>query len=337
MEVEMNNSWTPAELLQLSGGYWSACALHAGVKLDVFTPLAERRHTAKELADLVGADTRGLAMLLDALSAMQLLQKSGPNYSLTPFAAEYLSRTSSKFLGHIILHHHHLMSGWTLLDEAVASGKPMRDRVSHIDDETARESFEMGMFNLAMQIAPSIVTHFDLEGRRSLLDLGGGPGTYAIHFCLQNPGLEAVVYDLPTTRPFAEKVIASFGLENRITFMDGDFINQEIKGSYDVAWLSHILHGEGPADCRLLLDKAVKALKPGGLLLVQEFILNDEKDGPIFPALFSLNMLLGTPDGQAYAEGEIMAMMVAAGLTDVRRIPMDIPNGAGVIAGNRPR
>ncbi len=328
--------WNVADLLQLSGGYWSACALHAGVKLDVFTPLAERAFTAPELAGRLRSDARGAAMLLDALAAMELVAKKGDVYTATPFAAEFLARTSSGYLGHIILHHHHLMAGWVRLDEAVKRGTPIGERVSHADDAAARESFEMGMFNLAMQIAPKIVAQIDLTGRRRFLDLGGGPGTYAIHFCQQNPELTAVVYDLPTTRPFAEQTIARFGLADRIAFMDGDFIKQGIDGHYDVAWLSHILHSEGPAGCAVILEKTVSALEPGGLILVQEFILDDTGDRPLFPALFSLNMLIGTPAGQAYTEGELRAMLAAAGVRDVRRLSLNLPNGAGVISGTVP-
>jgi len=325
--------WNPGDLLQLSGGYWSACALHAGVKLDLFTPLAGKRMTARELADLLKHDARALGMLLNALAAMQLLDKQDQYYSTTPFSATYLASSSPDYLGYIIKHHHHLMSGWSFLDEAVTSGAPLRDRVSHGDDEAVRESFEMGMFNLAMQLAPRIVPGIDLAGRRRLLDLGGGPGTYAIHFCRACPGLEAVVYDLPSTRGFAEKTIARFGLSNRIRFEAGDFDSQEVPKGFDVAWLSHILHAEGPAGCANILKKAMGALEPGGLILVQEFILDDTLDGPLFPALFSLNMLLGTPDGQAYSQGQLLEMMAAAGAVDLRRLPLDLPNGAGVIAG----
>jgi hypothetical protein len=276
-------------------------------------------------------------MLLDALSAMELLAKNGDTYAATPFAAEFLARTSTQYVGYIILHHHHLMAGWARLDDAVASGAPMRERVSHEGDEKTRESFELGMFNLAMLLAPRIVAQVDLTGRRRLLDLGGGPGTYAIHFCQQNPALTAVVYDLPTTRPFAERTVARFGLTDRIAFQAGDFDTEGIAGRYDVAWLSHILHGEGPAGCAMILEKTVAALEPGGMLLVQEFILDDTRDRPLFPALFSLNMLIGTPFGQAYTEGELRAMLTAAGLRDVRRLHMDLPNGAGVIVGTVPR
>lgn len=330
-------SWSAAELLELSGGYWSACALHAGVKLDLFTPLAEHPLTAAELAGRLKTDQRGLSMLLNALAAMDLVVKNGSTYAATPFAAEFLSCSSEKYLGHIILHHHYLMASWSRLDEAVRSGGPVGERVSHADNESNRESFLMGMFNLAMQLAPRIVPCIDLSGCHRLLDLGGGPGTYAIHFCLHNPSLEAVVYDLPTTRRFAEETIARFGLSDRIAFTSGDFIAKEIKGRFDVAWLSHILHSEGAQGCAVVLAKAVAALEPGGLLLVQEFILDDAQAGPLFPALFSLNMLLGTPTGQAYAEGELCAMLETAGLREVKRLPIELPNGAGIIAGRVPR
>ena len=331
-----NALWTPAELLQLSGGYWSACALHAGVKLDIFTHLVERSLTAGELAGTLETDARGLRMLLNALAALGLLEKNGDCYNTTPFAAMFLSRTSPEYLGHIILHHRHLMASWSRLDAAVISGNPDIKRVSLANDKEVRENFEMGMFNLAMQIAPQMVPQIDLRGRRRLLDLGGGPGTYAIHFCRHNPDLSAVVHDLPTTRPFAEQTIARFGLTDRIAFLAGDFMNGDIQGRYDVAWLSHILHGAGPEGSAVILEKAVAALGKGGLIMVHEFILDDNLYTPLFPALFSLNMLLGTPAGQSFSQSELIEMLAAAGVRDLRRLPLDLPNGAGVIAGTIP-
>ncbi len=325
--------WTPADLLQLSGGYWSTCALHAGVKLDVFTHLATETLTAAQMAGRLQANARGLAMLLNALAALELLEKSGETYAATPFAAAFLSRESPQYLGHIILHHHYLMPGWSRLDKAVKSGFPDRERVESAYEPDQRESFEMGMFNLAMLNAPKVVPGIDLAGRRRLLDLGGGPGTYAIHFCLKNPDLTALIYDLPSTRPFAEKTIARFNLGDRIRFFGGDFMSEGVPGRYDVAWLSHILHGTGPEGCAVIMEKAVAALEPGGLILIQEFILDDSMDGPLHPALFSLNMLLGTPCGKAYSQGELFSMLVRAGVGDLRRLPLDLPNGAGVIAG----
>jgi hypothetical protein len=189
------------------------------------------------------------------------------------------------------------------------------------------------MFNMAMNIAPRLVPAIDLSIRNHLLDLGGGPGTYAIHFCRHNPSLKATVFDLPTTRPFAEKTIKQFNLSDRIQFLDGNYLEDQIVGRYDVAWLSHILHGEGPEECRVIIQKAVDALEAGGLIIVHEFILNNSMDGPLFPALFSLNMLLGTSCGQAYSEAQIADMLKCAGVRQIRRISVQTPNDSGIMIG----
>lgn len=325
--------WSPPELLKLSGNYWSACALHAGVKLDLFTPLSQAGATATELAGTLAVDPRGLEMLLDALSALGLLDKDDAIFRATEFSSQFLAKQSPGYLGHIILHHHHLVDSWARLDESVRTGQPARRRVSHESDAIERESFLLGMFNLAMMLAPQVVAQIDLSERSHLLDLGGGPGTYAIHFCRQNPRLRATVYDLPASRSIAEQTIRQFQLGGRIDFQAGDFQEDPIRGTYDAAWLSHVLHGEGEEGCARMLAKTVEALEPGGLLMVQEFILDDSRDRPLFPALFSLNMLLGTPEGKSYSEGEIKALFAAAGLVQVRRLSLGLPNGAGVILG----
>ena len=327
------SEWTVPDLLQLSGGYWAICALHTAVRLDVFSHLEGVILAAEDLATECRSDPRAMEMLLNGLTSIGLLIKNDGCYSDTPFAVKYLVKSSPEYLGHIIMHHHHLMNSWTMLHESIRSGEPVRGKISHGDNESERESFLMGMYNLASLLAPGIASLIDLEGCRSLLDFGGGPGTYAIHFCRQNPDLSAVVFDLPTTRIFAESTIARYGLGDRISFFPGDYHVSHVPGGFDAAWLSHILHAEGPEGCKTILRKGVEALRPGGQLLVQEFMLNNAKDGPQFPALFSLNMLLGTSSGQSYSEIELQRMMEDAGLSDVRRIAIDLPNGAGIMAG----
>ena len=324
--------WHPGELLEISGYFWKTCTLHAAVKLDVFTLIAEKQLTGVKVAEKLDTAPKGVERLLNALVAMGLLTKTNDTYSNTPSSLELLSKDSPKFLGHIIMHHHHLVEPWSQLAQCVESGKPIRERSSFSKAEW-RESFLMGMFNMAMSMAPLLVPKVDISSRRHLLDLGGGPGTYAIHFCRHNPQLKATVFDLTTTRPFAEKTIKRFDLADRIDFVGGNYLKDDIEGSYDAAWLSHILHGEGPEGCRIIIEKAVSALQPGGTILVHEFILDDRSGGPLFPALFSLNMLIGTEGGQAYSEQEFRAMLEGTGVKEIRRLPFRGPNDSGLIAG----
>ncbi len=324
--------WNPGELFEISGFFWKTCVLHTAVKLDVFTVIGDGKLSAEEIARQVDGSARGVVRLLNALVAMELLVKQDETYANSASGRQLLAKDSPRYLGHIIMHHHHLLESWSKLDRAVISGQPQRDGSSY-SKEQWRESFLMGMFNLAMGLAPQIVPVIDVSDRQNLLDLGGGPGTYAIHFCLNNENLNATVYDLPTTRPFAERTIRQFKLADRISFMDGNYLEDPVEGRYDVAWLSHILHGEGPQDCRMIIQKAVDALEPGGMIIIHEFILNNSMDGPLFPALFSLNMLLGTESGQSYSEAQLTDMLAEAGARDIRRIPIQSPNDSGILVG----
>jgi SAM-dependent methyltransferase len=319
-------------LLGVSSGYWQGCTLQAAVRLKIFTVLGETKCTAGEVAKRLGAESRATGLLLDALTAMGLLGKTAFQYENTEFSGKYLVVGASGYLGHIILHHHHILDGWAQLDQAVTTGRRVNRR--SYGEEVERESFLMGMFNLAMMIAPQMAAKFQLTGRRRLLDLGGGPGTYAIHFCLANPGLEAVILDRPTTEPFARATVAGFKLAERIDFIGGDFNVDPIAGGpYDVAWLSHILHSNSSVECQACLEKTVAALEPGGLLLIHDFILDDGKDGPEFPALFALNMLIGTEGGRSYSRAEIVAMLERVGIGDIVHHKPGLPNESSVLSG----
>ncbi len=329
----------PGEILGLSGAYWRSLALHAAVRLDLFSLLGVESLTGKEAARRLGGDERGLTTLLNALAAMGLLLKAGEKFSNSSSSHDFLRKGSPRYVGFMIRHHANLVPSWSRLHEAVLSGSPVRGRSGDAGEE-ALESFLMGMHNSAMGYAPRAVREIDLGGRSRLLDLGGGPGTWSIQFALRHPGLKATVFDLPPSRPYAERTISAFGLSDRVRFHGGDFLEDALPPGFDAAWLSHILHGEGPRDCRRILRSAVSSLDPGGLLMVHEFLLDDDMAGPLFPALFSLNMLTGTAEGRSYTRGQLEEMMAGAGVRDITLLPFRGPTDsrvlAGTVGGSRP-
>ncbi len=329
-----DTDWNKPRLLELSGSYWQTCTLHTGVKLAVFSEIGNSTLSAEDMAIRLGADVRGMETLLNALCAMGLLAKNDEAYSNTGFSAKYLVKDSPDYTGFIIMHHHHLVDSWNRMSESVISGNPCRGRSASSSD-TERESFLMGMFNIAMGLAPSFAQEIDLKEKRRFLDFGGGPGTYAIQFCLANPAMNATVFDLPTTRVFAERTIDRFGLKDRIDFKEGSYLDMSVplERIYDVAWTSHNLHGEGPEDAERIVAHAVSAVKPGGLVMIHEFILNNDKTGPLFPALFSINMLVGTDNGRAYSELELTAMLERSGVRDIHRLPLTAALTSGVLCG----
>lgn len=331
--MERENIVSPGQIMDMASAYWKSCTLHAGVKLGLFNAIGTNAATADGLADRLGLDRRGTATLLNALTAMGLLAKENGNYRNTDIAVACLTKSSGQYLGDIIMHHHHLVDGWNQLDSAVRTGHAVDSRTP--DEEQERQSFLLGMHNIAMGNAPRLSGLIDLDGHKKLLDLGGGPGTYAIHFCLANPHLSATIFDRPTTEPYARKIAQQFRMDARIAFVAGDFTTDPLPGGHDVAWLSQILHSNGPEACQTILNKTAKALMPGGLIMIHEFYLNDTLAGPLFPALFSLNMLLNNGEGRSYSAGQIGEMLDKAGFTDIQRHPYQGPNDAYVLCARK--
>jgi len=321
----------PGEILGVSGAFWKSLALHAAVRLELFTVIGNKSLTGGEVAEEISGDERGVTTLLNALSGMELLKKEEDRFRNTFSGALFLVKDSPRYVGYMIRHHANLVDSWGRLDEAVRTGLPVRNRAAEPDGSL--EDFLLGMHNNSMGFAPRAAREIPLGGRRKLLDLGGGPGTWAIQFALANPELRATVFDLPSTRPYAEQTINRFDVSERVTFHPGDFTADELPCCYDVAWLSHILHGEGPDTCREIVARAVAALEPGGLIMIHDFILEEDGATPPFPALFSLNMLTGTDGGRSYTKDELGEMLSAAGVAEVKLLPFLGPAESRIMAG----
>lgn len=333
----MPQIWTEREIIKLSGAYWAGCALQTAVVLDLFTFLAEGVETAEELAKRAKCDERALSMLLTSLESLGFLERNENRVKTSPQILDLLSANSPNYLGFIIKHHAHIMPGWSMLAQAVQTGKATaEERSSARENVVEREAFLMGMFNIARLQAETIAGAMDFSKCKSLLDLGGGPGTYAIYFCLKNKNLKASIFDLPSTERVALKTIDRFGLKDRVNFMAGDFLQDALPQNQDAAWLSHILHGETPEDAARLVKKAAAVLNPGGLLCIQEFMLENDRKGPEHAALFSLNMLVQTPGGQAYTISELEEMMKAAGAGDIALVDVQLPQSCRILAGRMP-
>ena len=334
--------WTSREILGLANAHWPPFVLHSGVSLDLFTILdnAEKRGekmTVAALAKAASCNERALGMLVTALVSLDFLGRDGDMISLPEHSRVSLSQNSEQYVGFIIKHHTHISPAWAKLTEAVKTGSPTREvSSSHTDDAAEREAFLLGMFNVAIHQAETIAAALDLSGKKRLLDLGGGPGTYAVFFCRANPGLRATVFDKPTSEPIAAGIIRRYALEDRIDFVGGDFLKDPLPQGYDVVWISQILHGDCPEDAARLVKEAGKIINPGGLLIVQDFVMDNDKCGPEHPALFALNMLAGTEGGQTYTWAEIESMIRDAGAVSVQRLEVELAMGCGILVGQMP-
>lgn len=324
--------WKPQDLLQMSAAYWAACTLHTAVHLGVFSALYEGPLRMADIARATACDLRGIDLLCTALCSVGLMQRTDDQCALTPFARQYLCHQSAEYMGHIIEHQRHLLPAWQKLDEAVRHGVPVRSNsASTQNSDEERETFLMGMNNVAQAQAVLLAQRIDLSGQAHLLDLGGGPATYAVRFCQHNAQLRATVFDLPTTEPIAAKMIAAHGLADRIAFVGGNFMQDALPTGCDVVWISQILHAFGPDECRVLLAHVMEYAAPGAVILIQEFMVDDSRNGPEFPALFGLNMLVGTAHGQSYTRAELAAMLADVGAINITCPELHLPQNCGIL------
>lgn len=309
------------ELMEMAKSFRPAKILMVATDLGVFDHLEELK-SAPEVAARVKADPRALGILLNGLTALGLLVKEGERFRNGPAVSRFLVHGKEDYRGAIIRHMHHTWWGWTELGETVVRGKaPDRKSEKWLDrhpeaEKTWMREFIWGMHAIARDLAPKVAAKLDLTGVRHLLDLGGGPATYAITFAQAYPGLRVTVFDLPGPCEIAQENIARHGLRERIDVMAGDFLKDDIGSNYDFVWVSQILHSHDESQCQLIIRKCVEALTAGGRLAIQDFFLNDDGYTPLEAALFSVHMLAVTPGGRSYKHREVGEWMRAAGLSD---------------------
>ncbi len=308
------------ELMDIARSFRPAKILMVATDLGVFDHLEEPK-SAAEAAAKVKANPRAMGILLHGLTAIGVLVKEGERFRNGPAASRFLVHGKEDYRGAIIRHMHHTWWGWTELGHTVVSGKApdykteqWLDRHPWTEKDWMRD-FIWGMHAIARDLAPKVAAKLDLAGVQHLLDLGGGPATYAITFAQAHPNLRATVFDLPGPCEIARENIARHGLAHRIRTLAGNFLQDDIGAGYDFIWVSQILHSHDEAQCQLIIRKCVEALTGGGRLAIQDFFLNDDGYTPVEAALFSVHMLAVTPGGRAYKHREVSEWMAAAGLS----------------------
>ena len=310
-------SGPPEELLGIYTAYQQAVVFITANRLRIFDSLAEKPSTAQQLAGAKKLSKRALEILLDALAAIGLLAKRDATYRCSSLARRYLVSNRREFIGHLIDHHYNMLQSWALLPEVVEKGGPARTRRRK---RTPREhsDFSLAMADIGRTSAWAMLERLDLSRYRKMLDLGGGPGMYAIAACMEHRNLKAVVYDLPETVPIAQDVIARYNMEDRIETMAGDFLAGSLGTGYDLVLVSNIIHSLSLRQVHTLLGKVYRSMTMGGLVVVKDFLLDENRIKPVASALFAVNMLVGTRSGNCYTSSEIKGALKDSGFVAVR-------------------
>lgn len=311
--------WTPERIQQVARDFQTCRILSTGVELGLFTALDDGKRTSTDVARETGTDARATDRIMNALCALGLLNKDGVLFANGTCAAKHLVKGKPEYLsglGHIF----NLWDTWATLTEAVRRGTCV-DRGSFEERGDAWfESFIEAMHFRGRAEAEKFTELIDWSGVSKLLDVGGGSAVFSMAFVKANEGMQATVFDLPKVVPLTRKYIEREGLSDRVSAVPGDYLKDDLPGGFDMVFLSAIVHANSSDENVELIRKSAAALNPGGRVVVSEFIMNEDRVGPPFGALFALNMLVNTRGGDTFTESEIRGWYESAGLTSIDRI-----------------
>jgi predicted O-methyltransferase YrrM len=321
---------------EMAHAFMQSRILLSAVELGIFRALAAAPQTAEEVARSIRADPRATAMLLDALTAIELLEKGQGSYRLSPVSAACFGPGVPEFQGLALMHAVHLWESWSRLSDCVRLGRPPERPEAPEPDGDWTRSFIAAMHSFASTEADAIVARLDLDGVRRILDLGGGSGRFSIAFAGACPQAEITVFDLPEVTPLTEGYVADAGMEGRIRTRSGDMLADDLGEGYDLVWISSICHMFSPEQNLSVLCKVRDALAPGGRVVIRDFILEPDRTSPPGAAVFALNMLVNTERGNSYTAEQYLEWLRAAGLRN-RRLTRLTPGSTGLVIAERTR
>lgn len=328
---------SPAPIIQMASAYWSSCVLLTANRIGLFTIVGSGALTIEELAQKLGLSAYPLENFLDALVSLGYLEKRGATYANSPLSRTFLVEGEPAYLGNTIKYSDDLYPIWGQLEQTLRSGKPALPPHTILGDDAAKtRHFVLGMHNRALGIGQSLASAIDLGGRKRLLDVGGGPGTYSCLLARRNPGLTSRSMDLPAVVAIARTIIAEMGMSDRVEAIVGDYNEPSYPDGNDAVLCSGMFHREPPASCRAILQKAFRALEPGGIVVVHDVLCSDDKSGPPFAMLFGINMALTSAFGTVYSSREIATWMAEAGFVNSSGKSLPPPWPEAIVVGYKP-
>jgi ubiquinone/menaquinone biosynthesis C-methylase UbiE len=318
----------PDRILRLINGYWTTGILGAAVSHALFTHLEAGADSAGELAARAGISERGAQTLLDGLVSVGLVEVRDGRYRNAADAGAFLVEGRPAGLSSFAELKLSQMANLADLPEVVRGGGPVTDATVEVADNPHWEKVVQAIAAQSVPVAELVadLLHLDEAEELSILDVGGGSGVYSASWLQRNPAACATQIDWAPINAIARRLLAEKGVADRFTCVDGDFHTTGFgTAAHDVAVYSHVAHQEGPEDNIAIFTRLREALKPGGTLVVNDYLVDEDRSGPPFPLLFASEMLLKSKQGRTWRRADYQAWLTKAGFQDVSFQPTPSP------------
>ena len=337
----MTSEHPPTErLFEIGSAYRQSKILLSAVELGVFSELAAGPLDARDLARRIQVHDRPARDFFDALVATGLLNRDDEGrYRNTEESDFYLDRAKPTYLGASFdQYNRREYALWGCLTQSLQTGNPAaethgQDHFGSLYNDAARfRTFVTAMTSGSLLAAQGIARQFPWENYQTLCDVGTAQGCLPVQVALTHPHVHAIGFDLPMLRCAFEEYAFERNVADRVSFAGGDFFKDSLPQA-DVVVLGRVLHNWDLETKKMLLDKAYRAIRTGGAIIVYDLLIDDDRRASAAGLLSSLNMFLWTAGGFGYTARDCTNWMRSAGFakTTVR----DLPGGNAMIIGEK--
>lgn len=330
----------PSNIMQVGMGFWASKTLLTAVKLELFTLLAVKPLTGRDIKLELCLHNRGLYDFLDTLVALGFLNKEGNKeaaaYSNSTDTDLFLDKNKLSYMGGILeMANNRLYPFWNFLEDGLKRGTPQNEirtgeaslfEKIYSDKDKTRE-FVNAMAGAQAGNFIAFANQFDFSNYYSLCDIGGAGAQLSAHVVSHNPHMRCISFDLPQVSPIALENVSKMGVADKVKVKSGDFFVDAFPEA-DIITMGNVLHDWGTEDKKMLIGKAFDALPEGGALVVIENIIDNERRENAFGLMMSLNMLIETAEGYDFTAADFDEWAKEAGFTETFAIRLTGPSSA---------
>jgi SAM-dependent methyltransferase len=298
-----------------------ARAVITATRLGVFAAVAREPASADAIAGQLGLELPGVEALLGALVSLGYLQVDGEGaYSATAAGSRLDPGASDSVANFVGAYNAHAWEMLGRLDEVLRDG---RAAASHRrpPGDPFWEHYVRGLFELSRAEHEQNARLVPVSEPRQLLDVAGGHGGFAMAMCRRFAGLLATVLDLPASAAIGRRIVAEEGFAGRVSFREGDALNDPLGDRLDVVSIFNLLHHLDPRHVRRLLSRAHGALRPGGCLVIGETERSEPGQAPSPAGAMSAVVYFVSSGTRNYTSRELASWLEEAGfaLPEVHR------------------
>ena len=340
METLQEKQVDASKIMQIGMGFWASKTLLTAVNMELFTHVAKGSLTGAEIQSKLGLNDRSLYDFLDSLVALGFLNRNGikesASYSNSEDAELFLDKDKPSYIGGILeMSNNRLYPFWNNLEEGLKTGKPQNEvkngdkplfEAIYADPQKLKE-FIHAMGGVQAGNFMMFANHFDFSNHHVLCDIGGSGANLSIHVAKNNPHMRCISFDLPPVLPVATENVSKLGLSDKITIQSGDFFKVAFPKA-DIITMGNILHDWGLMEKKILIKKAFDALPFGGVLVVIENIIDNERSKNAFGLMMSLNMMIETEDGFDFSANDFEGWAKEIGFKEISVMPLTGPSSA---------